>query len=57
MKCDLDVVDIGCDEEDGVDIEIENAPQYFLSLLLSHNTNIVKSHLMMPLEVVYWHKL
>ena len=49
MKCDLDVVDIGCDEEDVVDIEIENAPQYFLSLLLSHNTNIVKSHLMMPL--------
>ena len=29
MKCDLDVVDIGCDEEDGVDIEIENAPTVF----------------------------
>ena len=29
MKCDLDVADIGCNEEDGDVIEIENDQQYF----------------------------
>ena len=29
MQCELDVVNVDCDEEDGDDVEIENDPHYY----------------------------